>query len=160
VIGVAGPAPTTLGEEDHRQAHPLDQLEHPVLLEVPDGALGTGENGVVVGEHRDGIPIHSRSPGDEAVGRSVGDEIGVAAARALLGDGVAAVLDPRSLVDQVGDVLARRPPAAVVALGDHLGSSSVLRELSPALELGEVVPVRRGIHVLLPRHRAAGSTAN
>jgi hypothetical protein len=116
VVGVAGPAPTALGEEDDRQAHPLDQLEHPVLLEVPDGALSAGEDGVVVGEHRDWVPIDCGGPGDEAVGRSVGDQVVAAAATPLLGNGVTAVLDPGTFVDQVGGVLARRPPSPVVPL--------------------------------------------
>ena len=54
VVGVARPPAAALGEEDGGQAHALDQLEEAVLLAVAEGALGAGEDRVVVGEHRAG----------------------------------------------------------------------------------------------------------
>src|SRR5262249_24777037 len=53
----------------------------------------------------------------------------------------------------VGDVLACGAPAAGVPPGDRLGACGILRELSPAAKLGKVVPRRRGLHLVLPRHR-------
>ena len=80
VIGVARPPAATLGKQHDRQAEPLDHVEEAVLLPVPHDALGPGEDGVVVGEHRtvravlaDQRAVHSRSAGDEPVGRRAAD---------------------------------------------------------------------------------------
>jgi hypothetical protein len=62
-VGVSRPAAAALGEQHHRQAHALGQLEHAVLLGVVAVALGTGQHGVVVGHHRAGGPVltHQRA---------------------------------------------------------------------------------------------------
>ena len=81
VVGVAGPPAATLGEEDGRQAHPLDQLEQAVLLAVPERALGAGEHRVVVGEDRAGgalaeqLAVDPRGAADQAVGRRALDQV-------------------------------------------------------------------------------------
>ena len=91
VVGVAGAPAATLGEEHRRQAHPLDQLEQPVLLAMADRPLGPGEHRVVVGEHRAGgalaeqLAVDPRGAGDQPVGRGAGDQLvrrrGASAAR-------------------------------------------------------------------------------
>ena len=118
VVGVTGTPTAALGEEDGRQTHPLDQLEEAVLLAMAEGALGAGEDGVVVGEHGAGgavaeeIAVHPSRPGDQAVGRaSLAIRSSTLTAPALRGDRVAAVLDEAVGIDEVGDVLPRRPAA-------------------------------------------------
>ena len=132
VVGVARPPSPALGEEDGRQAHPLDQLEQPVLLLVPEGALRAGEDRVVVGE--DGaraalvaevLAVDPGRPGDQAVGGRSLDQLGERSAPPLRGDRVAPVLDERARVDQVLEVLAGGPAAGRVAALDRLGSRLV-----------------------------------
>ena len=52
------------------------------------------------------------------------DQLFGGAAHPLRGDRERAVLDEAALVDEVGDVLARGSPAALVALGDGLGAAA------------------------------------
>ncbi len=100
VVGVPGTAPAALGEEDHRQPEPSDQLEDPVLLAVVLGTLGPGQHGVVVGEHRAPGPsvVEGRSPltrptpaTSPSAGRAL-DQLRQRPAAALGGDGQRAVL--------------------------------------------------------------------
>ena len=124
-VGVAGAAAAALGEEDDREAQPLDELEEAVLLAVVHLALGAGQDGVVVREHgaagpflAEEVAVDPADAGDEAVGRRVGDEVLGAAARPLGRDDEAAVLLEAARVAQVLDVLpGRPPPAGVPALG-------------------------------------------
>jgi hypothetical protein len=139
VVGVARAPAAALGKEDRRQAHALDQLEQPVLLEVAERALRAGEDGVVVGEHRTGPPVDLRRPADEAVGRRAGDQVVEVTPRALRRDRKAPVLHERARVDEVGDVLARRAPAALVALGDGVGPRVVLGQRARRAQLLHLV---------------------
>ena len=74
VVGVPRPAAAALGEEHRGQPHPLDQLEQPVLLAVPERPLRPGQHRVVVGEDRaagalaEELAVHRRGAADEAVG--------------------------------------------------------------------------------------------
>ena len=114
------------------QPHALDQLEEAVLLAVAEGALGAGEDGVVVGEHGAGARLAEElavDPGgaaDQAVGRRLRDQVLDLAAAALGGDREAAVLDEGAGIDEVGDVLARGAAAGRVAALDRLGARLVV----------------------------------
>ncbi len=139
VVGVARPPAATLGEEDRRQAHPLDQLEQAVLLAVPQRALRAGEHRVVVGEHRARGAVDRGGSGHEPVGGRALDQLLQVAALALGRDRQAPVLDERARIHEVRHVLARRAPAAVVALADRVRPRGVLGLSTSTLELGEVV---------------------
>ena len=144
VVGVAGAAATALGEEDGGQAHALDQLEQPVLLAVAEGALGAGEDGVVVGEDGAGaalaeeLAVDPGRAGDQAVGGGAGDQVLDLASPSLGGDRETAVLDEGARIDQVGEVLARRASAAGVAALDRVAARLVTGLRLPAQHLGEV----------------------
>jgi hypothetical protein len=99
VVGITGPPAAAFGEEDRRQAHALDQLEQPVLLEVPERALRAREHRVVVGEHRTRRAVDLCGAGDQAVGGRARDQVVELAALALGGDREAPVLDERAVVD-------------------------------------------------------------
>jgi hypothetical protein len=90
------------------------------------------------------VAVDPRGPGEQAVAGRVGDQVVDLAASSLRGDREAPVLHPRAGVDEVGDVLACGPPAAVVPLADRLGPRLVLGQSPPAQQLGEVVLGRRG----------------
>ena len=81
-VGVAGPPAAALGEEHDRQAEPLGQLEHAVLLAVVLHALRAGEHRVVVGHHDalrgwpvEAIAVDAADAGDQAVGRRALDQL-------------------------------------------------------------------------------------
>src|SRR5204863_2958668 len=109
------------------QPHALDQLEQPVLLAVADHPLRAREHGVVVGEDRarralaEEIAIHPSRAGDETVGGGSLDQLPDLAAGALGRDAEGPVLDEAARIDEVVDVLARRPSAGVVPSLDRLG---------------------------------------
>ena len=112
-VGVTGPTTAALGEEDGRQPHPLDQLEQPVLLAVPEITLGAREDGVVVGQHRAGaalvaeeVAVDARGACHQTIGGCARDQIVELPAEPLGGDGEPAVLDERAGVDEIVDVLA------------------------------------------------------
>ena len=93
---------------------------------MAEGALGAGEDGVVVGEHRAGGAIAEElavDPGgaaDQPVGGGAGDQVVELAPAALGGDREAPVLDEGAGVDEVLEVLARGAAARRVALGDRV----------------------------------------
>ena len=144
VVRVPGPPPAALGEEHGRQPHSLDQLEQAVLLAVTERALRPGENRVVIGEDRARAPIAELitvdpgRPANEAVRRRALDQLLEIAARALCGDRETPVLDERTGVDEVDDVLTRGPAAAGVAPFDGLRSSPVLGQRSALEKLGQI----------------------
>ena len=117
-----GPAAAALGEEDGRQAHPLDELEQAVLLAVAERALGAGEHRVVVGEDRaGGCPSNSVAvAADHPVGRRALDEVLRSRRARCAAIASAAVLDEAARVDEVRDVLARGAAAALVAALDRV----------------------------------------
>jgi hypothetical protein len=85
---------------------------------------------------------------DEPVGRRPRDQVLDLAAPALGGDREAPVLDEAARVDQVGDVLPRRPAAAGVAALDGVGAGGVLGQRPAREQLGQVVALD-----LTVRHR-------
>jgi hypothetical protein len=109
-----GASAASFGEEHDRQPHRLGELEEPVLLAMVLGALGAGEDGVVVGDrdHLRGAPgehvsVHRADAPDHPVGRCLLDQFLDTAPPSLSGDHDRPVLDERILVDEIGDVLAR-----------------------------------------------------
>src|SRR5581483_4257577 len=132
VVGVARPPPAALGEEDGREAHPLDQLEEAVLLAVADRPLRAGEDRVVVGEDGAGgavaeeLAVDPRRPGHQAVSGRALDQLPQLATPALGRDRVPAVLDEAARVDQVLDVLAGGPATGLMAALDGLRPRRVL----------------------------------
>ena len=82
VVGVAGAAAAALGEEDHRQFLLLGDVQNAVGFLVVHGALGAGQDGVVVGEHRavalvfaEQVTVHRADAGDQAVGGGVLNQV-------------------------------------------------------------------------------------
>ncbi len=138
-VDVAGSPAAALGEEHRRQAHPADDLEEPVGLAVAAHALGAGHDEVVVGENRARDAVDGRRTPDDAVGRGLHDELGERPALLLGGGDEAPVLHERARVDEVGDVLPRRPPALRVPPGDLVRSRLVGGEEAAGEHLGEAV---------------------
>ena len=177
VVGVAGPPSPALGVEDDGEPHPLDQLEEAVLLAVAEGALGPGQDRVVVGEDRAGgalgreeVAVDAGGAADQAVGGGAGDQVVELAAAALGGDRVAAVLDEGAGVDQVGEVLARRAPAGGVPLLAPRRAAPRPRSVpaAPAAPLGHFSPpqappdlktARVRAWVALPKHSKASAAS-
>ena len=129
-----------LGEEDGRQAHPLDQLEQPVLLLVPEGALRAREHRVVIGEDgarrglvAEEIAVDAGGAGDQPVGRRPLDQLLQIAPAALRGDRVTR----RTRRSVPGSTRSSRFSRAVRAAGgvaalDGLGPRRVVREAAGA----------------------------
>jgi hypothetical protein len=124
-VRVAGTSAAALGEEHEGQAAPGRDVDDAVGLGVVAHALGSGEHGVVVGEHRGLPPVDGGDAGDHTVGGGVGDEVLLAAAGGLGRHGEGTVLDETALVDEVRDVLARAAAAAAVKFRRRLGTGLV-----------------------------------
>ncbi len=127
-----GRPPTSLGEEHDREPPLLCELEHPVFLAVVLPALGTGEDGVVVGHHdatgsgfAEEIAVHAADSSQHAVGGRVGDQIFDAPASALRGDHERAVFADRAGVTQVFDVLTHRALTGLAPARHGLGAGGV-----------------------------------
>ncbi|GED97959.1 hypothetical protein nbrc107697_19980 [Gordonia crocea] len=58
----------------------------------------------------------------------------------MAGDGVAAPLDPRILIDEVGDILPGRPTTLRVAFGHHIRARRVLGQCASSSEFGHIGP--------------------
>ena len=145
-VGVARSTTAALGEEHHRQAQALGELEEPILLGMVALALGAGEDHVVVRHHHAARRLRSEALGvdggdatDQPVGRGLGDQLRLGAAGPLGGIGEAAVLDQAPLVDEVRHVLPRRAQAEDVALGHALGPGGVGQRRLAGEELDQTV---------------------
>ena len=103
------PSPPSASSTDG-QPPSLGELEQPVLLEMVAHALGAGQDRVVVGHDHGGRPGDVADAADEPVGRRPGDQLLLRAPSLLGGENQRPVLDERAVVDEIGDVLARRPP--------------------------------------------------
>jgi hypothetical protein len=155
VVGVARPSAAALGEEDRGQPESLDEFEQAVLLAVTEDALGACQDGVVVGEHGtraafapEAVAVDARCAGDEPVGGRARDEVVDVSAVPLGCYREPAVLDERPGVDEVVEVLPRRPAARRVSALDRLGPGLIFGESSAVQELPVVVAERV---VRLPR---------
>ncbi len=105
-VGVAGPAAATLGEKHHRQLSAGGQVEDPIGFGMVAHALRAREHGVVVGQHdhlaggaSEAVRADRRHPGDQAIGRGVGDQVVLGAPAALCGHRQRSVLDKAARVD-------------------------------------------------------------
>jgi len=108
-----GPAAAAFGKQHDRQLLLQRDAQHAVGLGMVAHALGAGEHGRVVSHHdaargrrAELRSVDAGDAGDHAVGRRVGDQVALAAARALRSERERAVFDEAALVAQRGQVLA------------------------------------------------------
>ena len=144
-VGVTGAPTPSFGEEDDGHEPVLGELEQPVLLLVAEDPLGAGKDRVVVRHRHDRAMVHRAHAADEAVGGRALDELLERAARALRGHDQRPVLEERSLVDQIGDVLPRRAPARVVTPSDGVRPAAIVSALVPVDHLGEIGTLGREV---------------
>ncbi len=162
-VGVAGTAAAALGEEHHRQAQPVGQLEQPVLLLVVHLALRAGEHRVVVGQDRaarallaEEVAIHGADARDHAVGGRARDQVLDRAAAPLRRDHQRPVLDQAAGIAEVVDVLARRALARLAPPLDRVRSRGVERHGVAIVDLLQVGPHRVEVDVDRRRFGVAG----
>ena len=163
-----GPPAAALGEQHHRQPPALGQLEQAVLLGVVAHPLGAGQHRVVVGHRHAAVAVDLADATHEPVGGGAGDQLLARASPLLGGEQQRPVLDERALVEQVGEVLARRAPPALVALGDRVRPRRVQADLVALAHGAQVRPLalarggrggRRGRRVARCRRAAAPRSA-
>ena len=161
-IGVARTSSTSFGEEDHGESPTFGQLEQAVLLLVAQEALRTGEHGVVVRHRHHGTTVQRTDAADEPVRRCALDQLLERATPALRGDDERPVLQERSFVEQVGDVLPCGPATRAVTPRDRVGAMIVPSALVAVEHCGEIRSrahrVRHGRIVVCTdrRHRPSG----
>ena len=146
-VGIARPAAATLGQQHHRQAVVLGDLEHAVLLAVVVPALGARQHHVVVGHHHglrllgaEEVAVDAGHARHHAVALGVGDQVLHRAAAALRSHHQRAVLHERARIDEVGHVLARRAVAPTVTLGNSVGPVLVEAEAATVEHFGQIGP--------------------
>src|SRR5262249_14133176 len=112
-VGIAGAAAPALREEDRRQLPLRGDLEHAVLLAMVLHALCAGEHRVVVGHHHtlrprrlEELAVYVADARNQALGRRALDQVLHGAPTALRGDHERTVLDERSGVTEILDVLS------------------------------------------------------
>ena len=122
-------------------------LEQPVFLAMILRALRSGENGVVVREHRatcmrlvEQVTVHAADARDHPVGRCLLDEILNRPTAALSGDDQRPVFDERPGVDQIVDVLARGAMSGLSPAGNGVGPTIVQADGMSIERFGEVRP--------------------
>ena len=118
-VGVAGPAAAAFGEQHHRQLAAGGQIEDAIGFGMVAHALRTGQDGVVVRQHSRLDAADFRHPGDQTIGRGVGDQVLLRTPAALRGDRQRAVFDETPRVHQIGDVLSGGTPILFVPLGNR-----------------------------------------
>ncbi len=134
VVGVARAPAAPLGEEHGGQPQPLNQPQQPVGLVMASHALRARHDEVVVRQHAAGgsLPRHrtvdAGDTADDAVRRRLPHELVGAQPPLLCCRDQPAVLDERARVDEVGDVLPRRPTALGAPSGDLVRPGRVLGE--------------------------------
>ena len=146
-IGIARPAAAALGQQHHRQAVVLGDLEHAVLLAVVVAALGARQHHVVV-RHDHGlgllgaeqVAVDTGYAGHHAVALGIGDQVFHRTAAALRGNHQRAVLHERAGIDEVGHVLARRAVAPTVTLRHGVGPVLVEAESAAVEHFGQIGP--------------------
>ncbi len=147
-VGVTRAAAPALGEDHHGQLLAAGQLEQAVGLAVVLDALGAGQDGVVVGHHRDRPAADRRGAHHQAVSRGPLDQVAERAAAALGGDGERPVLHEGPVVDQVSDVLPGGAAAAGVPPRGRVLPVGVRAHVVPLDRLvqirADVVEVGRG----------------
>ena len=112
---------------------------------MPEVALGACQDGVVVGQHGRGaafaevLAVDARGARHQTVGGRAGDQVVEVAAEPLGGDREPAVLDERSGVDEIVDVLAGGAPVRRASALDGVWPCGVLGQRPAAQQLGVVV---------------------
>ena len=158
-VGVAGPAAAAFGEQHHRQLPAGGQIEDAIGLGMVAHALRAGQDGVVVRQHSRLDSADFRHPGDQAIGRGVGDQILLRTPAALRCDRQRAVFDETPRVHQIGDVLSGGTPILFVPLGNRRLSSFVEGEQVPTTDVVEVFarPVQINVCRIVCRRALAGA---
>ncbi len=111
---------------------------------MPEDPLGPGEDHVVVGEDRarrrvsESIAVDPGGAGDQPVRRRPLEQLTKLTAGPLGSDREAAVLDEAPRIDEVGEVLAGRPPVASMALRDRIRARLVAEQRLALAELAEL----------------------
>ena len=127
----------------------LDQREDPIGLAVVDEALGAGEDGGVVADHRDGDAVDRAGAGQQAVGRGPFDQVVDLAPPALGGHREAAVLGEAVGVEELLDQGPDRVAPLAATSCDRLGAHMIVQEGAAAEHLGQVGSVEADRCVLL-----------
>lgn len=149
-VRVARSTASALGEDDHRQPPSSSDVEQPVLLRVPDDALGSGENGVVVGERHDTSTVDGADATDKPIGGRPLDELLVAAPRPLCGDHERPVLDEGAGIEKRLEIFTCGSSSCVLAPGHGIRACRVERAFVAVEHAGQVRPlldVLRALHL-------------
>jgi len=151
-VGVARATAATFGEKDDGKSHVFDNGEESVFLSMVEITLGSGQHCVVVRRNGNRDTVDGGDATHQAVSGGVGNEILETASLALCCDGKRAKLAKRTGIDEVGDVLARRALAALMAAGNSLGAGGVGGQMSALLVGGKVAALggicRRVVRVI------------
>ena len=142
-VDVVGAPASAFREEHHRHPPLRGEREHPIELLVAHPALGAGEDRVVVREH-DGprmrvverVAIHGSDAAYDAVGRADSHELVDRVSLPLRSERERAVLDEAAFVEEVLDVLARRPLAGLAPARDGVGPLDVRGRAHALAKLG------------------------
>ena len=111
-VRVARPSAAALREEDERHTATLRQLDEPIRLLVVARALRARQHRVVVAHDDDLAPLDGRGPAQQPIARGPPDQLLHTAPLRLRGDDERPVLHEAAGIDEVRDVLPRRPPPA------------------------------------------------
>ena len=126
-VQVMRPRAAALEPADRRQPVADGEIEHVVDLQVIDRALRAGMDGVVVGDRHHGEPVDRAGAHDETICRA----LHALARRA----GQEPVLDEASVIEQVGDVLARGQASLGLVARDG-GRARLVERRAPRLAHG------------------------
>ncbi len=132
-VGVARPTAAALGEQHDGQRQAGHELEQAVLLLVVHLALGAGQHGVVVRQHRHRLPVDATDPGHQPIRRRALDQLGHTAPGPLRRHHQRPVLLETAGVAQVRQVLPRRAAAAFMSAGHDIRTTFVGGEPDPFL---------------------------
>jgi hypothetical protein len=116
-VDIAGPTPAAFGPQQQRQVLAAGEVKQAVALLVVEGALRSGEHGVVVDQQRHRLAVHRGRAGDHAVSRCLALQLLERAPAALGGHGERAEFDEAAGIGQPGHDLARGPPPGGVSRG-------------------------------------------
>jgi len=91
---------------------------------------------------REAIAVDTADAADQSVARRRGDQVVDGTSPTLGGDHEWAVLDERTVVDEVGEVLAGGAPTPLASARDRIGSTGVEADRVTFEHLTEIFPAR------------------